>query len=136
MIISDAPVVPESAGGAATTSYGSSPYHALRPTSKVLPEHARSHNRSLVLQTLYLTDQLSRADIARETGLTRVSVSALVSELLDENLVVERGIREASRPGKPAMMLELNRSAYQIVSLDLSEHDQFTGALMDLKGGI
>ena len=31
---------------------------ALRPTTKVLPEHARGHNRSLVLQTLYC-DQVS-----------------------------------------------------------------------------
>ena len=41
---------------------------ALRPTGKVLPEHARGHNRSLVLQTLYRGALLSRADIARETG--------------------------------------------------------------------
>ena len=76
----------------------------LRPTQKVLPEHARGHNRSLVLQTLYRAEQQSRADIARETGLTKVTVSDLVAELMLEGLVIETGHREGS-PGKPATLL-------------------------------
>ena len=35
---------------------------ALRPSTKVLPEHARGHNRSLVLQTLYRAGTQSRAE--------------------------------------------------------------------------
>src|ERR1700710_508039 len=98
---------------------------ALRPTTKVLPEHARGHNRSLVLQTLYRLGQISRADIARETGLTKVTVSDLVAELMLETLVVEVGHREGSRPGKPATLLDLNRDAFQIVGLDLSAYSTF-----------
>src|SRR3979490_3453663 len=79
---------------------GMAPGRALRPKVKVLPEHARSHNRSLVLQTLYRSGERSRADIARETGLTRVTISDLVAELLNEGLVVELGQRESARPGK------------------------------------
>ena len=108
---------------------------ALRPTTKVLPEHARGHNRSLVLQTLY-RDQVSRADIARETGLTRVTVSDLVAELIAEGLVVEAGQREDSRPGKPATLLDLNRNAFQILGIDLSEAGTFRGAVLDLDGAI
>src|ERR1700709_384495 len=70
---------------------------ALRPSSKVLPAHARSHNRSLVLQTLYRTGRQSRADIARETGLTRVTVSDLVNDLIAEHLVIAMGLREDAR---------------------------------------
>ena len=70
---------------------GFTPGRALRPKVKVLPEHARGHNRSLVLQTLYRSGERSRADIARETGLTRVTISDLVAELLAEGLVVELG---------------------------------------------
>jgi len=113
---------------------GLGPGRALRPRSKVLPEHARSHNRSLVLQTLYRSGQRSRADLARETGLTRVTVSDLVAELLAEGLVVELGQRESARPGKPAVLLDINRTAHQIVGVDLSDHDRFRGAVMDLDG--
>jgi predicted NBD/HSP70 family sugar kinase len=112
------------------------PGRALRPKAKVLPEHARSHNRSLVLQTLYRSGERSRADIARETGLTRVTISDLVAELLTEGLVVELGQRESARPGKPAVLLDINRTAYQIIGIDLSEHATFRGALLDLDGRI
>src|SRR6478735_3150106 len=115
---------------------GPTPGRALRPRAKVLPEHARSHNRSLVLQTLYRSGEQSRADLARETGLTRVTVSDLVAELIAEGLVVELGQRESARPGKPAVLLDIDRTAHQIVGVDLSDHDRFRGAVMDLDGAI
>ncbi|MET0977025.1 MAG: ROK family transcriptional regulator [Leifsonia sp.] len=113
-----------------------SPGRALRPTAKVLPEHARGHNRSLVLQTLYRGSGQSRADVARETGLTRVTVSDLVAELISEGLVVEAGQREDARPGKPATLLDFDHGAFQIVAIDLSENTVFRGAVLDLGGQI
>ncbi|SEI13002.1 MULTISPECIES: ROK family transcriptional regulator [unclassified Leifsonia] len=115
---------------------GLAPGRALRPRAKVLPEHARSHNRSLVLQTLYRSGRRSRADLARETGLTRVTVSDLVAELLTEGLVIELGQRESVRPGKPAVLLDIDRTAHQIVGVDLSDDDRFRGVVMDLDGRI
>ena len=108
----------------------------LRPSRKVLPEHARGHNRSLVLQTLYRASGQSRADIARETGLTRVTISDLVAELMADGLVVELGQREGTRPGKPATLLDLNRDSFQIIGIDLSAFEIFRGALLDLDGTI
>ena len=109
---------------------------ALRPTKKVLPEHARGHNRSLVLQTLYRAGQQSRADIARETGLTRVTISDLVAELMAEGLIIETGQREDARPGKPGILLDLDRGAFQIIGIDLSDADTLRGAVLDLDGQI
>ncbi len=109
---------------------------ALRPTGKVLPEHARSHNRTLVLQTLYTSGAQSRADVARETGLTRVTISDLVGDLIAEGLVVELGQREDARPGKPATIIDVDRAAFHIIGIDLSEHELFRGAVVDLNGGI
>lgn len=108
----------------------------LRASGKVLPEHARGHNRSLVLQTLYTQGAQSRADVARETGLTRVTISDLVAELIGEGLVVELGQREDARPGKPATLIDVDRTGFHIVALDLSEHTRFRGAVLDLDGGI
>lgn len=112
------------------------PGRALRPRTKVLPEHARHHNRSLVLQSLYREGQASRADLARETGLTRVTISDLVGELIAEGLVIELGQRGDARPGKPAVLLDVNRSAIQIVGVDLSEHAVFRGAVLDMDGQV
>lgn len=123
-------------GFADHTTQGFASGRALRPSAKVLPEHARSHNRSLVLQTLYRAGQQSRADIARSTGLTRVTISDLVGEFILEGLIVETGQREDARPGKPATLLDINRSAFQIVGVDLSDYAMFRGALLDLDGTI
>ena len=57
-----------SAGGNGGRTFG--PGRSLRHAAKVLPEHARAHNRSLVLQTLFHQGAMSRADLSRETGLT------------------------------------------------------------------
>ena len=123
-----------------TAPFGGAPIftraRALRPTGKVLPEHARSHNRSLVLQTLYTSGAQSRADVARETGLTRVTISDLVADLIAEGLVIELGQREDARPGKPATLIDVDRAAFHIVGVDLSEHQRFLGAVVDLDGGI
>jgi predicted NBD/HSP70 family sugar kinase len=113
------------------------PRRVLRPSVKVLPEQARAHNRSLVLQTLYRSGPLSRADLARQTGLTRVTIGDLVGELIAESLALELGVRvDATRPGKPATLVDLHRDGHRIVGLDLSDTDVFRGALIDLDGTI
>ncbi len=71
------------------------PGRALRPTTKVMPGQARVYNRSLVLQSLYRDGAQSRADLARVTSLTPVTIGALVSELITEGLAVELGTRSA-----------------------------------------
>ena len=131
---------PNAGADVLTAPFGGAPIftraRALRPTGKVLPEHARSHNRSLVLQTLYTSGAQSRADVARETGLTRVTISDLVAGLIAEGLVIELGQREDARPGKPATLIDVDRAAFHIVGVDLSEHQRFLGAVVDLDGGI
>ena len=109
---------------------------SLRQGTKVLPEHARGHNRSLVLQTLFHQGAMSRADLSRETGLTRVTISDLVAELIADGFVVEKGVREASGPGKPAILVDLDRDGHRIVGIDLSESDSFIGAVLTLDGDI
>lgn len=104
--------------------------------AKVLPEHARAHNRTLVLQTLLDDGPSSRADLARATSLTRVTVSDLVAELVAEGLLVELGTREDSRPGKPATLVDLARDAFLIVGLDLSDAAAFRGALLAIDGTV
>lgn len=129
--------LPEPAHTHTTTRGGAfAPGRALRAGVKVLPEHARGHNRSLVLQTLFHRGAMSRADLSRETGLTRVTISDLVAELIGDGFVVEKGMREGSRPGKPAMLVDVDRAGHRIIGLDLSGSDVFIGAVLTLDGDI
>ncbi|GAB3182428.1 ROK family transcriptional regulator [Nesterenkonia halophila] len=105
-------------------------------SQRVLPRHARAHNLTLLLRTLFHGGAMSRADLARETGLTRVTTSDLVAHLLERKLVVEKGVRAPSGPGKPAVLVDLDRQGIQIVALDLAGADENVGALMDLTGAV
>lgn len=117
-------------GGPALRGVG----RTLRPTAKVLPEHARAHNRSIVLQHLFHQGPSSRADLARSTGLTRVTVSDLVSVLISEGLVEELGIRTEGRVGKPATLVGMRTEDLQVVAVDLADDASLRGAVMTLTG--
>jgi len=98
------------------------------------PEDSRRNNLSLVLQSLYDEPQLSRADLARRTGLTRVTISDLVAELISDSLVAETGTTTGTRPGKPATMLSVRADTRDIVALDLSGPRVLAGGVYNLRG--
>jgi predicted NBD/HSP70 family sugar kinase len=85
-------------------------------------------------QMIYDQDVISRADIARETNLTRTTVSSIVADLMDEGLVVETGIGP-SEGGKPPRLLGIVENARQLLCLDLSS-SCFREALVNLRGDI
>lgn len=132
--MSDSAEQPAASAGGSRHVFG--PGSHLRSRAKVLPEHARAHNRALVLQTLYHSGAMSRADLARETGLTRVTISVLVAEIIADGIVVELGVREAVGPGKPPIFIDINRAGYQIIGLDLSGSATFVGAVLSLDGDV
>ncbi len=98
------------------------------------PEDGRRNNLSLVLQSLYDEPLLSRADLARRTGLTRVTISDLVAELISDSLVVETGTTADVRPGKPGTTLSVRADARDIIALDLSAPDTVTGGIYSVRG--
>lgn len=90
----------------------------------------------MLLQHLFADGPASRADLARSTGLTRVTVSDLVAELIDEGLVTELGAPAETRVGKPPTLVGLVADAKQIVAIDLSVDDQVAGAVLNLTGEV
>jgi predicted NBD/HSP70 family sugar kinase len=101
---------------------------------KATHQQTRVHNERLVVRTLYDHGPISRAEVARLTGLTRTTVSDVVSTLLDDGVVREIG-RGASTGGKAPILLEVDEEARLVVGLDLGE-EQFAGSLVNLRGDI
>jgi hypothetical protein len=101
---------------------------------KATQQQTKEHNRNLVLRTIIERDCISRAEIARITGLTRTTVSDLVAELIGAGLVNEAGIGE-SLGGKSPILLSLSADSRYLIGLDLA-HDQFSGAVVNLRGKI
>ncbi|MEX1168507.1 MAG: ROK family transcriptional regulator [Chloroflexota bacterium] len=102
--------------------------------SKATHAQTRARNASLVLRALYDLGPISRAAIARLTGLTRTSVGELVAELAAEGLAEEVG-RGPSTGGKQPTLVSLIDDARHMVTLDLGE-STFTAALLNLRGEI
>jgi len=103
---------------------------------KLLAEDTRRHHRSLILQHLFAEGPASRADLARATGLTRVTVSDLVGGLIADGLLGELGAPAESKVGKPPTLVGLLADAAHIVALDFSPDDRMTGAVVDLLGQV
>jgi len=91
-------------------------------------------NMRLVLKTVYDQGEISRADIARATHLTRTTVSDLVAEWIDRGLLVEVGYGNPAG-GKPPILVSVKEDGRQLISIDLSK-DVFRGALVNLRGKV
>jgi glucokinase-like ROK family protein len=75
----------------------------------------RQINLSVIMRQLCDYAPLSRADLAERTGLNKTTVSSLVSELLEEQLIREIGYQVERSPGRSAMLLTFNPEAGFIV---------------------
>ena len=94
----------------------------------------RRSNERLVLRTVYEDGPLSRADVARATGLTRTTVSDLVEGLLDDGLVAEAGTGP-STGGKAPILLRVPADARQLIGIDV-DRDRLSGVVIDLRGEV
>lgn len=75
--------------------------------------------------------RISRAEIARRTGLSRSTVSAIVSDLLPTGLVAEVGAGP-SRGGRRPILLEFQDDAYRLLGVDMGA-THIAVALTDLR---
>ena len=97
-------------------------------------ESLRELNRLRVVETLRERGTASRAEIARVTGLSRSTVSSLVSDLQAHGLIVEHSDPDAPASmatGRPPTLLSLDRSAGAVVGIDFG-HDRIHAAVSDL----
>jgi len=101
---------------------------------KATHQQTRALNEGLVLRTLYDHAPISRADVARLTGLTRTTVSDVVSEFIAAGLAREIG-RGPSSGGKAPILLDVVGDARLVIGLDLGE-EKFVGALVNLRGEV
>jgi len=106
----------------------------IATTQKVTRKHAKSHNKRLILKTIYDQNKISRAAIARLTHLTRPTVSATVTELIEEGLVEEVG-QGPSAGGKPPILLSVVANSRYLIGIDLA-NSRFRGGVLDLRGKI
>jgi predicted NBD/HSP70 family sugar kinase len=93
----------------------------------------RELNRLRIVDFLRINGTASRAELARRTGLSRSTVSTLVSDLQRRGIVVEQPGQFAGegQPGRPAALLQLDPAAGAAIGVDF-DHDRVRVAVSDL----
>jgi N-acetylglucosamine repressor len=93
---------------------------------------SRDVNRQIALNLIREHQPLSRADLARLMGVRRNVVTALVTDLVDAESVVERASTEVRR-GRPPTLLSIHSSGALALAVDI-RFSQTTLMLCDLEG--
>ena len=75
----------------------------------------RERNLAIVLNYLWEAGQpISRADLARTSGLNKSTVGSLLTQLQSWGLVKESGTSN-QRPGRPGVLIDINPDAGRII---------------------
>jgi predicted NBD/HSP70 family sugar kinase len=99
---------------------------------KATHQQTKTYNQQLVFKTIYDHGIISRAEVARQTDLARVTVSEIVADLLDKGLVAEVG-RGPSAGGKAPILLSVVDDAFQMIGVDIAD-EELCGAVLNLRG--
>lgn len=79
----------------------------------------RKLNTRTVSECLRLYSPLSRAELAKRTGLYRSTISSIIGELIERGFVRETEIQSDLRVGRPGMLLEFNPQGGSAIGLDM-----------------
>src|SRR5277367_395903 len=94
-------------------------------------ENARDVNRDIVLEIIRSRQPVSRADLARSSGLQPSTISAIVEQLLEEKWVTEGAVARRPRGRRPTL-LSLNDELV-ILAADVRPQQAIV-AVVDLNG--
>jgi predicted NBD/HSP70 family sugar kinase len=108
--------------------------NAAPPIPTVDAAGMRTQNSTLLLSLLWRARQISRADLARQTGLSPSTVSAIVGELANAGLVREIGAG-ASRGGRRPVLVGFRDDAFSLIGVELGATHVST-VLTDLRGNV
>ena len=95
----------------------------------------RRHHLSMVLDHLVHEGPRSRAVLAHETGLTKATVSSLVADLVDRELVEELETPRAGRVGRPATDVAAHGRGIGGLGLEI-DVDRVAASVVDLTGAV
>lgn len=84
-------------------------------------------NLRLALSQIVALGPISRVEIARNTNLTKQTITNMVETLLEHDLVSEVGIKKAEGAGKPSKMLCFNEKAAFSIAIRIMGNELFVG---------
>ena len=89
----------------------------------------REENEQTVIQIVNQQPNISRAELSQKTGLTKATISSIVNQLIESQLILETGAGSSSSVGgRKPIFLQLNKKAGISLSIDLGYNYLFSVA--------
>ena len=99
-------------------------------------EFGQDSNYALLLDMVRKRNPISRVQLAEEFGLSKVTVSTIISELIDEGLIIEVGEgTSCEKGGRKPILLALNASHKYAVGVDIGTTNT-VAAIGNLRGEV
>ncbi|MDQ6657793.1 MAG: ROK family protein [Actinomycetota bacterium] len=98
------------------------------------PQSIRAMNERLLLEHIRRIGEISRADLARTTGLSKPTVSLTLANLERTGLVRSAGLRTGA-PGPAAVLYELRPDVGHVLALDVGQRF-LRGSISDIAGAV
>jgi predicted NBD/HSP70 family sugar kinase len=95
-------------------------------------EDIQEMNRSLIIRLLQRTKTISRAELAKKTGLKQATITNIINDFIKWGLVEEIGIIEGEK-GRRSIGLSMCRQNYKVISVRFSRK-YFCIAVFDVGG--
>lgn len=106
------------------------------------PQYLRDSNRAEILRYLATKGTSSRIELSKQLKLTKMAISTIVSELLEENLIEECGIineapgqQSNSFSGRKRTALSIPNFRINAIGISIFRY-QINGIVIDIKGSI
>jgi predicted NBD/HSP70 family sugar kinase len=97
--------------------------------------NVKTDNRSLVLKLLCTGQSQSRIEIAEKTGLSKMTISNIVQDLIDNHYIYEGYQNNVRKPGRKPVMLHVNEKTNRSIGIYISR-SQLVVSLVSLKAKI
>ena len=108
--------------------------NGVLPGDSLAPGSIRAQHHALLLRLLWTRREISRAELARLTGLSRSTVSAIVNDILATGIVRETRAG-SSNGGRRPILLGFDDNARVILGLDIGA-SHVGGVVTNLRGQI
>ena len=79
----------------------------------------RRHNLGIIFRAIRDTGSVSRAQLAKITGMTKPGVTNIVDELLERGLLSQGAEESRQNRGRPGVLLSINAQATSIIVIEL-----------------
>lgn len=108
----------------------------LNTSTKTVPSDIRARNTMAAFNLLFPAASISRSELGKTLGLSRMAATEVTGEMLDNHIIREVGEDTRSGRGKRSVMLAIDTAFWRIIAIDLSQQYVVQGALVDLGGRI